>query len=920
MGKRVQKSSVYRDRNQAGCISGLISIFDFRYGRSSQKLLPDRRHGSNMLSIGNGYSKKKLKLLTDSEGAREGSNDGDENRTSKIDICRRSVKKLMEEEMFSQKLPKKKTRTSSVDFQEPEYSHLDLVSLMEEFCNHVHQRLNKGDSSDGQESTSSTSNDHLDELDLQLVQKHTILEERLSEAAEAFLSQKFIDSGQMTDEAKIQQTKQFMDALDILNSNKELLLKLLEDSNSLLVKHIEDLRGSQSEKAEPKKSVTRTKASEDKIDNSTQCQELVVHKETPKQNMYKYFWRKVKSENKNASKDIDSPRASSRIVVLKPNPAAIKNSTAATSLTSPRSSSQFLYSPVGNQEQGGTLHSKFSLKEIKNKLKRVMGENKKEQHRISMDAILHKIPNDNSADCSREFSGEISGRELQSKFSYSEKADNPVNNDPSNDHEVTSERDASYKSVTTEDSGYSKEREADIYTEAKKHLSDMLSYREEDRNLSAIKVSKSLGKTLLLPEYVSPPICSPRDSDHPFITGQMRFSFSDNLRVVSEKVWQPSNPDLSAASSQNFETELHTDDDFQTDDDIQIQALDLNPDTSQECPDTVIQESNSAMEGDSSLEGAKAVETIEAMDKEEIKSFDDSCETNTSMAADGKSSSTETNRNSEEEGSSGSLMDENINNEPSLSSLDSSYSLDLKVEALESSSDGGPAWESPVSVLKPFFLDDASSPATPKSDRAELKIKPVRICFDEHDSTVVVVSPSDPELHSAACFVDKKPIFEFVRAVLRASGLSWDEFASNYESSSHLLDASLISEVEVPSSRLCGEPELIFDCIDEVLVDLYERYFGCPPWLKFVKSDIRPAPVGNSIIQEVWEIIDSSLIPQPQPCTLDHIVGKDFNREGSWANLRLDIEDMGIEISEAILIELIQEAVFDIRSLVELSS
>ncbi|RZC57026.1 hypothetical protein C5167_004328 [Papaver somniferum] len=918
MGKRVQKNSVYRDKTQAGCISGLISIFDFRYGRSSQKLLPDRRHGSNRLSIGNGYSKKKLKLLTDAEGAREG-NAVDENRTSKIDICRRSVKKLMEEEMFSQKQPKKKPRTASVDFQEPEYSHLDLVSLMEEFCNHVHQRLNKGDSSDGQESTSSTSNDNLDELDLQLVQKHTILQEKLSEAAEAFLSQKFIDSGQMTDEAKIQQTKQFMDALDILNSNKELLLKLLEDSNSLLVKHIEDLRGSQPEKSEPKKSVTRTKASEQEIDNSTQCQELVVHKETPKQNMYKFFWRKGKSENKNAPKEIDSPRASNRIVILKPNPAAIINPAAATSLNSPRSSTQFLYSPVGNQEQGDTLHSKFSLKGIKNKLKRVMGENKKEQHRISMDAILHKIPNDNSADYSREFSGELSGRQLQRKSSYRENADNPVNNDPpSNDYEVTLEGDASYKSVTIEDSGYSKEREADIYAEAKRHLSDMLSYREEDRNTSAFKVSKSLGKTLSLPDYVSPPVCSPRDSDHPFITAQMRFSFSDNLRVVGEKVWQPLNPELSTTSSQNFETELHTDDDFQTDDDIQIQALDLNPDTSRECPETVVQESNSALEEDGTAE--ETVETIEAVHIEESKSSDDPCESNTSVPADVKSSSTETDGTSEEEGSPGSLTEEDRNNEPSMSSVNSSYSPDLKVEALDSSSDGVPAWESPVSVLKPFFLDDASSPATPKTDRAELKIKPVRICFDERDSTVVVVSPSDPELHSAACFEDRKPTYDYVRAVLRASGLSWDEFTSNYESSSHLLDASLIDEVEVPSSRLCGEPELIFDCIDEVLVDLYERYFGCPPWLKFVKSDIRPVPEGNSIIKEVWEFIDTNLIPQPQPCTLDHIVGKDFNKEGSWGNLRLDIEDIGIEISEAILIELIQDAVFDMRSLVELTS
>ncbi|OVA14023.1 Protein of unknown function DUF3741 [Macleaya cordata] len=910
MGKRSQRNSLYREKHHTGCMSGLISIFDFRQGRSSQKLLPDRRHGSSRHAVGTGYSKNRLKLLHDVDPF-EGKNDGDDNKTSKIDIGRRSVKKLMEEEMVSVQHPKKKIRTAAVESQEPEYSHLDLVALMEEFCSHVHQRLhheNKGDSSDGQDSISSVNHDQLDELDLQLVRKHTILEEKLSEAAEAFLNQKFIDAKQSTDGA-IHQTQQFMDALDILNSNKDLLLKLLEDSNSLLVKHIQDLRDAQSEKGEPKKSLARTKLSEEEIVSSTQCQELVVRKQIQKQNMYKFFWRKAKSESKNSSKDSDSsPLASKRIVVLKPNPAGIQNSAAS---ASPRSSTQFQYS-LNSQGQDGRFNSKFSLREIKKKLKRVMGESKKEQHRISMDAILHKIPFEfqDSVHSSKGTAGEITGKEIPRNIhSHSEKAAKPIKCDPVNGHGDTSLRDDTCKNSTIEAAGYPKQRESNIYLEAKKHLSNMLSTREEDLHLSTSKVPKSLGKTLSLPEYISSPISSPRDTEHTFVTAQMRFSFSDNFGIVSENIWQP---------VKENHANLLTETELQTNDGIKLQVLDLNPDTSRELlPETIVQESILSCKGDSSPKGGvEIVETTESVCTEKSNCVDDPSETNSSTPTDRSNPSTETLKNWEEEGSSKSLMDANRKNEPSLSSLDSFSSnclLDQKVEALENINDG-PEWESPVSVLKPIFLEDVTSPATPMSDPAKLKIQPLRIRFDEQDAAVVVVTPSDPEIYLTTCMEDKKPTFEYVRAVLRASGLSWDEFMTNYCSSHQLLDPSLFDEVEVSSSQLCGDPELIFDCINEVLVEVYERYFGCPPWLKFIKSNIRPVPIGNSIIQEVWECIDWHLIPQPQPCTLDHIIGKDMSKEGTWVNLQFDIEEIGIQISEAILIELMEDTIFNLCS------
>lgn len=42
MAKKSQKRPLRHERGQAGCMWGLISIFDFRHGRTTKRLLSDR--------------------------------------------------------------------------------------------------------------------------------------------------------------------------------------------------------------------------------------------------------------------------------------------------------------------------------------------------------------------------------------------------------------------------------------------------------------------------------------------------------------------------------------------------------------------------------------------------------------------------------------------------------------------------------------------------------------------------------------------------------------------------------------------------------------------------------------------------------------------------------------------------------------
>lgn len=46
MAKKSKRITVRYEKDQSGCMWGLISLFDFRHGRTSRKLLADKKHPS----------------------------------------------------------------------------------------------------------------------------------------------------------------------------------------------------------------------------------------------------------------------------------------------------------------------------------------------------------------------------------------------------------------------------------------------------------------------------------------------------------------------------------------------------------------------------------------------------------------------------------------------------------------------------------------------------------------------------------------------------------------------------------------------------------------------------------------------------------------------------------------------------------
>jgi hypothetical protein len=208
---------------------------------------------------------------------------------------------------------------------------------------------------------------------------------------------------------------------------------------------------------------------------------------------------------------------------------------------------------------------------------------------------------------------------------------------------------------------------------------------------------------------------------------------------------------------------------------------------------------------------------------------------------------------------------------------------------------------SPVSVLDSIFMEDDISPASNRFQSADAPIRSLQIHFEEFDLFV------EQPFYSKTGTEGNKSVFEYVEAVLQASGLNCDDLYLMSISSEQLLDPSLIGRVEFLPDH--DQTKLLFDCINEILVEVHEHYFGCSPWVSFIKPNIRTLPSMNHVVCEVSQGVNWHIIPLPLPRTLDQIVRKDMAKSGSWMDVRLDTGSIGCEMGEIILEDLMEDAI-----------
>ncbi|KAG7990421.1 hypothetical protein I3843_02G024800 [Carya illinoinensis] len=927
MGKRSQRLPLRYRKDQSGCMWGLISIFDFRQGRSTQRLLSDKSRGSRH-DTDAGYSSNKFEVLTILDGNNQGTLDGKESTTP---VGKPSVKKLMEEEMFSEQDLKKKnsdaevepkpsklghesniktdhkrtkkTRKKSCDMDNHDLDALkNLVSecscneyagkqsiennrideIMEEFCRWIHQK-----------SLSSMEHDQDDEVQMPSNQKQFDFD-GLREEIKDLINQKSVNVKHHKEYGKIHHSKGVVGGLEVLSSDEELFQKLVQDPDSLMAKYVLKLKDTQIEKGKEPKSVPESNLSDLELGGLRQAKEGVDHKQ-----QRNFFGRKVKSQERSPSKQNGNPEASNRIVILKPGPAGLRNSKTEFGA----GSSPEPHCIVGDKASTERVGALFFLTEIKRRLKSAMG---KEWSGISTISVSNNFPQDlpSLRDSNTEIDKENTGKSSPSKGRfYTERIVGPAVG--VNKGGVTGKLKDPEISMEHETDGYPKQRVSNIYVEAKKHLSELLSNGDEGVDFSSKHVPRTLGRILSLPEYNLTPTSSPgRNWEDKFVTSQMRISASDKLQEVSSNTWSPKREIIVShldQATQNLESELSISDSPVN----RVLALSSKPSPPEDHfygngEEGAFVSISDEMSPEGAVVIGKSTDIVVQGEISVLYALPDSS-SSSDTRDDLNAETSEICDDSEfcESLKQESYEEKQVSSPPLVSPYNSV--INQKAENLESAVDI-PERPSPVSVLEPLFTEDEISPT--KSTSPSVKLPLQQIQFEEHNSSTA------SEVNCAkSCMEDKEVIFEYVKGVLQASGLNWDEFCVKCLASDQLLDPSLFDEVECFPNQLGYNWRLLFDCTNEVLLEICQHHFGCCPWVSFIKPSIRPVPNMKNIIHEVWEGVHWHFLPLPLPHTLDQIVRKDMGRMETWMDLHFDIDTIGVEMGEAILEDLMEDII-----------
>ncbi|KAL4271702.1 hypothetical protein GQ457_13G029330 [Hibiscus cannabinus] len=907
MGKRSNRRPVRHEKDQLGCMWGLITMFDFRHGRTTQRLLSDRRRG-NGDEVGIGSSGNKLDMSASLV----------EEKEIATNTCKPSVKKLLEEEMSREEVAnvgvnntehetkefgsgggdggrknrkrrnksRQKSSGNSLDVdaaknlilelscqhksEQQTTSSLDVDNLVEEFCQEIDRKR-----------IDCVNHDQPVEGHTQPSPKSSNFEERLSEAIKFLVSQKLINRNQLMEGGELQASKEVMDALQVLSLDEELFLKLLRDPNSLLVKYVKDLPDARDEESKP---LVGSNFSEREPVGLRQLNEPVNRKQR------NFFRRRSKSQERDSSDGNKISEASTRIVVLKPGPTCSQTPETG----SGHGSSLEPKHIIRHREPNDKLGSHFFLAEIKRKWKHAMG---REQRRLPTNEISKRVSGE------RKNSSDTGGFKEYITM-----------NSPTKDHFFIErvakssigvkkgERTSKLKgSEASTDCETNLSRHSNIYIEAKKHLSEMLTNGDDNVDLSSRQVPKTLGRILSLPDYNSSPVGSPRRSSEPSsITTQTRFAGSDK----SIKVHEDNELDIVShlpQEAEELEGQLCISDD-KTGDKIQGDNIVSDKLDTFVNEDKVDQNDCSAKDETSSGGAVIIVKETEILVQDETKLLDASETSETSLTRDDKI--VDVSEVFDEKQYPQCLKQElSEEDQQSFSPLasPSNSSVTKTIEGIENVCDIQER-PSPISVLEPIFADDVISPASIRSISGETSIQPLRIRFEEHGSSAN---------HSGCfktCMDDKESILEHIKAVLQASSFYWDELYIRSLSSDQLLDPLLIDEVEYLPNQLCHDKKLLFDCINEVLVEVCGYYFGSPG-LSFVQTNIRPLPNTENTVEEIWKRVYWHVLPMPLPRTLDQVVRKDLAKTGTWMDLRLDADFISVEIGEEILKDLVEDTI-----------
>ncbi|KAJ4977810.1 hypothetical protein NE237_008590 [Protea cynaroides] len=437
---------------------------------------------------------------------------------------------------------------------------------------------------------------------------------------------------------------------------------------------------------------------------------------------------------------------------------------------------------------------------------------------------------------------------------------------------------------------YSQLFESDFSTEAKQHLSDRLRLTNEDEGSPGRPAPKSFGRMLSLP-------CSQQH-------------LSDRLRLTNEDGGSPSGPApksfgriLSLPCSLQSEVDTSC---LGTATSIHVDRPANMGSDQQKLADLSIYRKN-----DFELEASAETVTQEIL-----------VEVSESTLIQGDEVGLILNPNDD---SKADKMSDNLENETMMensSIFHHQQEVELATNACVCVEQKRP---SPNSVL------DSHPSEFSIKEETDSMLKPNHIDFDGLDSLVNMPygNGSTTEIENVKIQskhfvsdlphiqVDKKDEadFNYVRDVLKIAGFSGNEKLRTWYLPDQPIDPSLFEELDCSRQEAAGsscDQQLLFDIVNEVLVDIYERSFMYWPRPLSNKLNIRPMPMGIHVLEDVWTSISWFLRYQPEPdLSLDYIVSRDLAKADGWMNLQFESECAGLMLEEWIWDELLEEVILE---------
>ena len=322
----------------------------------------------------------------------------------------------------------------------------------------------------------------------------------LTEAQRDFIKQKFMDAKRLSTDEKFHGSKEFHEALEVLDSNKDLLLKFLQQPDSLFTKHLRDLQGST-----PQPLCGRIAAM--KSSEAQMCEKTHLDSKSTKERPHKsrsassqrrtshsdcYAAQKSVNSSKNQLEGKEEPAIlPTRIVVLKPNLGKVLSvSNAALSHASLSECRKDIQIPIIKNREVELLgrrnfhrdvgHKSTESRELAKEITRQMKNSFRNSSKFSSSAFKGYAGDESS--CS--MSGNESANESET-MSMSSKCSLDLNNQ----HRPLSSRST----------------ESSVSREAKKRLSERWKLTHKSLDMSVVSRGSTLAEMLAIPDKETRP-------------------------------------------------------------------------------------------------------------------------------------------------------------------------------------------------------------------------------------------------------------------------------------------------------------------------------------------------------------------------------------------------------------------------------